>query len=146
VGQGLLRFVGCFLFVHGVTLRYTNVVPKAVPAVSTQERWWVALSNMRRWFAVAFRGCLQRHCAWSVLVLCCAVVRAYKEEEKKMGTLQQENIERPDSMTTTGEPQQHSAIYYDEQLFAVAPYASNACKGCMRTCTSCRLCCGQLDL
>lgn len=28
--------------------------------------------------------------------------RAYKEEEKKMGTLTNENIERPDSMTTTG--------------------------------------------
>lgn len=29
--------------------------------------------------------------------------RAYKEEEKKMGTLTNENIERPDSMTTMGE-------------------------------------------
>jgi hypothetical protein len=69
------------------------------------------------WFAVA--SCLQRHCAFSpalllcctalycvlCCVLCCALPRAYKEEEKKMGTLQQENIERPDSMTTTGEPQ-----------------------------------------
>lgn len=28
--------------------------------------------------------------------------RAYKEEEKKMGTLVSETIERPDSMTTAG--------------------------------------------
>lgn len=100
----------------------------------------------RRWARSASHTNLDIFCCCCRRFECCLPCRAYKEEEKKMGTLQQENIERPDSMTTTGEPQQHSAIYYDEQLFAVAPYASNACKGCMRTCTSCRLCCGQLDL
>jgi hypothetical protein len=44
--------------------------------------------------------CAALKCTLLLLLLAC---RAYKEEEKKMGTLTNETIERPDSMTTAGE-------------------------------------------
>jgi hypothetical protein len=44
-------------------------------------------------------------CCWFDIICAAgwdAACRAYKEEEKKLGTLTNENIERPDSMTTQG--------------------------------------------